>query len=48
MLGPILASIHNITYYQRLVASAREAIVADRFEQFRAEKLSGWAAGKSL
>jgi queuine tRNA-ribosyltransferase len=47
MLGPILASIHNITYYQRLVASAREAIVADRFEQFRAEKLSGWAAGKS-
>ena len=31
MLGPILASIHNLTYYQRLLAEAREAIAADRF-----------------
>ena len=31
MLGPILASIHNLTFYQRLVAMLREAIVADRF-----------------
>jgi len=42
MLGPILLSIHNITYYQRLLADARAAIVADRFEQFRAEKMGGW------
>jgi queuine tRNA-ribosyltransferase len=42
MLGPILTSIHNITYYQRLVAGAREAIAADRFLDFRAEKLRGW------
>ncbi len=42
MLGPILLSIHNITYYQRLLAEGRAAIVADRFEQFRAEKLRGW------
>jgi queuine tRNA-ribosyltransferase len=42
MLGPILTSIHNITYYQRLVAGAREAIAADRFAAFRAERLRGW------
>jgi queuine tRNA-ribosyltransferase len=43
MLGPILLSIHNLTYYQRLLADARAAIEADRFEEFRQEKLRGWA-----
>jgi queuine tRNA-ribosyltransferase len=43
MLGPILLSIHNITYYQRLLAGARAAIEEDRFDQFRLEKLRGWA-----
>ena len=42
MLGPILLSIHNLTYYQRLLADAREAIEADRFEEFRLEKSRGW------
>lgn len=42
MLGPILLSIHNISYYQRLLSQARTAIAADRFEDFRAEKLRGW------
>ncbi len=42
MLGPILLSIHNLTYYQRLLAGAREAIAADRFPAFRAEKLRRW------
>jgi queuine tRNA-ribosyltransferase len=42
MLGPILLSIHNLTYYQRLLSGAREAIVADRFIEFRAEKLRRW------
>ncbi len=42
MLGPILLSIHNLTYYQRLLADARAAIAADRFEEFRREKLRGW------
>ena len=40
MLGPILLSIHNLTYYQRLMAAARQAIENDRFEQFRLEKLA--------
>ena len=43
MLGPILLSIHNLTYYQRLVAAAREAITEDRFNEFRREKFAGWA-----
>ena len=42
MLGPILLSIHNLTYYQRLLAAARQAIVEDRFAAYRAEKLAGW------
>jgi queuine tRNA-ribosyltransferase len=42
MLGPILLTIHNLTYYQRLLAGARQAIEADRFEEFRLAKLRGW------
>ena len=42
MLGPILLSIHNITYYQRLMRGARSAIEADRFEEFCLEKYAGW------
>jgi queuine tRNA-ribosyltransferase len=42
MLGPILLTIHNVTYYQRLVQDARAAIARDRFEAFCAAKLSGW------
>jgi queuine tRNA-ribosyltransferase len=43
MLGPILLSIHNLTYYQRLLAGARAAIETDRFAEFRAGKMSGWS-----
>jgi queuine tRNA-ribosyltransferase len=39
MLGPILASIHNVTYLQRLTARIREAIRAGRFVQLRTELL---------
>ena len=42
MLGPILTSIHNLTYYQRIMAEARQAIEADSYAEFRAAKLSGW------
>ena len=42
MLGPILASIHNLTYYQRLMTRAREAIAADAFAEFRRERMRGW------
>ncbi len=48
MLGPILLSIHNLTYYQRLLSAAREAIVEDRFDAFRRQKLAGWGLPLSL
>jgi queuine tRNA-ribosyltransferase len=47
MLGPMLLSIHNLTYYQRLLANARQAIAADRFAAFLSERRGGWARGES-
>jgi len=44
MLGPILLSIHNLTYYQRLLSEAREAITADRFESLRLERMREWGS----
>jgi queuine tRNA-ribosyltransferase len=43
MLGPILLTHHNLTYYQRLLASARAAIEADRFAEFMSTRLAGWS-----
>ncbi len=40
MLGPILASIHNLTFYQRLMGRLREAIVAGQFRAVRADILA--------
>jgi queuine tRNA-ribosyltransferase len=36
MLGPILASLHNLAYLHRLMGQAREAIREGRFAAFRA------------
>ena len=38
MLGPILLSIHNLTFYQRLMSAARSAIEEDHFEEFLNEQ----------
>jgi queuine tRNA-ribosyltransferase len=35
MLGPVLVSVHNIRFYQRLMADVRQSIRDGRFEQFR-------------
>jgi queuine tRNA-ribosyltransferase len=35
MLGPILLTIHNLSYYLRLMREARAAIREGRFEEFR-------------
>src|SRR5207302_10688007 len=40
MLGPTLLSLHNIAYYCRLVAQAREAIQSQRFAEFHALSLA--------
>jgi queuine tRNA-ribosyltransferase len=39
MLGPILASIHNLSYLHRLTKSIRQAITEGRFVQLRLEVL---------
>jgi queuine tRNA-ribosyltransferase len=46
MLGPILLSVHNLQYYQRLLADARRAIETDSFETFRKDKIAGWGSRK--
>jgi queuine tRNA-ribosyltransferase len=35
MLGPVLVSVHNIRFYQRLMEDIRRAIAAGTFAQFR-------------
>jgi queuine tRNA-ribosyltransferase len=35
MLGPILVSVHNVRFYQRLMADVRAAIADRRFDLFR-------------
>jgi queuine tRNA-ribosyltransferase len=47
ILGAILASIHNVRFYQRLVADARDAVMGERFEAFRREFLERYAGGAS-
>jgi len=42
MLGPILLSAHNLTYYQRLISGARQAIVEDAYTLYMAAKMKGW------
>jgi queuine tRNA-ribosyltransferase len=47
--GEILAlranTLHNLHFYLSLMAGARDAIEAGRFEAFRREKLGAWSAG---
>lgn len=45
MLGPTLLSAHNLTYYQRLVTGARDAIANGRFDEYHREKQHGWESG---
>jgi queuine tRNA-ribosyltransferase len=43
MLGPILLTHHNLTYYQRLLSAARQAIKANRYAEFFARQVAGWS-----
>ena len=45
MLGPMLLTWHNLTYYQDLMRGMREAIVAGRLAAHAAEIRAGWAEG---
>ena len=44
MLGPTLLSLHNVAFYCRLLAEARQAIQEGRFADFRAVSLARWEA----
>lgn len=46
MLGPILLSAHNLTYYQRLMERARVAIEQSQFADFHARMRLGWETSK--
>ena len=45
LLGPRLASLHNLCFYSRLLAGARAAIAAGRYAAFRDETLEATRAG---
>jgi queuine tRNA-ribosyltransferase len=36
MLGPVLVSVHNVRFYQRLMADIRRSLAEGTFGQFRA------------
>src|SRR4051812_27569281 len=42
MLGPMLVSMHNLTYYQKLITEARRAIAEDRLLSLVEERRRGW------
>lgn len=42
MLGPILLSLHNVAFYQKLVRALRNAILAGRLAEFRSNQLAQW------
>jgi len=46
MLGPTLATIHNLHFYQELMASIREAVAADRFAEFARRTIARWREGE--
>ena len=44
MLGPTLLSLHNVTYFNRLLARIRQALEEGRFAQLRSSSLARWGA----
>jgi queuine tRNA-ribosyltransferase len=42
MLGPTLLSLHNLAFYNRLMADLRGAIREGRFEAFCQDRLARW------
>lgn len=45
MLGPILCTLHNLTYYQSLMSGIRAAIDDKRFSAYQQECHEGWQQG---
>jgi queuine tRNA-ribosyltransferase len=47
VLSAVLASIHNVHFYEKLVRSARAAVVQGGYREFRQEFLAGYQAAAS-
>jgi queuine tRNA-ribosyltransferase len=47
ILGPTLATVHNLHYYQELMAAIRQAIRTDRYPAFAAAATSRWQEGEA-
>jgi queuine tRNA-ribosyltransferase len=45
MLGPVLLTTHNLTYYQSLMQGARAAIMSGTYDAYCAGVRSGWTDG---
>lgn len=45
MLGPMLLTIHNLTYYQTLMQGARSAILAHDYNAYCAQTRENWQKG---
>ncbi|WP_297368448.1 tRNA guanosine(34) transglycosylase Tgt [Acidocella sp.] len=45
MLGPMLLTAHNLTYYQSLMQGARREIIGGGYEDYVAGVREGWARG---
>jgi len=45
ILGPMLLTQHNLTYYQSLMQGARRDILVGRYEDYVGEVREGWARG---
>lgn len=46
MLGPMLATQHNLWFYQELMRGIREAIAADRLQNYAAQVAARWLDGE--
>ncbi|MCD8494934.1 MAG: tRNA guanosine(34) transglycosylase Tgt [Candidatus Pacebacteria bacterium] len=46
MMGPILASMHNVFFMVKLVADIRQSILDDRFYEFKKEFMDKYYGGK--
>lgn len=45
MLGPTLATLHSVHFYQQMMRDMREAIVADRFLKWSGDFIEGFESG---
>ncbi|OYV25934.1 MAG: hypothetical protein B7X08_03735 [Acidocella sp. 20-63-7] len=47
ILGPMLLTTHNLTYYQSLMQGARAAILENRYDVYCAQVRAGWEEQKN-